>query len=768
MENIISWTKDLESKPDVNTGLYATYGERYQFFVHKTYLGEFDTNEVTLGLVSKDKNGNPVVIDLKEGDYDVIRKQESDKYYVIEIVVSESPTSDLYKQFALTRPNGEVLLGTFKSQQTDLDKYIDELALFYESYPHTRVDVFRKGNVLRLHVYQNTAMKINGEKISVGLGNVTERNVNTPAITARLVNASYVVPDEITYKVGISENINEGNIFRVGDVSVVALSSDTPSTILQKLGVDTIKVRTPNTPDVQALNGSFQVGNTINPSVTFEFVNNVSGNDTYYIDISDAQNGNEINIYWQTGSTGWRLVQGLSSTYTIEDWIEDTFYDPALTPKRFKVPTGSVLTVGVRRGVRVVQNTNNPSFVLEILNVIPSRTVKAYTIDVGGTVRRGNEFIIRRLNASGSVENEFSYIAKDGDTLDSVNAQIPLELDGYYYASSTGSLLTLAKKGNPFGPENITDVSVLSQPRQYRSNYYVANFKINPSIPVGIYQFCICEKDKLANIISVGNSVNVTKLKHDSTVLTFGDEMDAFGVQYYESGLTQTLRLPIFLKNKKPVISEEEVTNINKKVVSSLTSIQYTQDFDSRAFSIDFVNALVPLMKGKNTYIGSDKVKFTEIEVGDELGVKRNAIVKGKVVLQDQVLSNFQYASFNDNSQIEKATFEWKSDGSVTNVTLKSDKIIRVIDRLDNVIQVPLNAYSIRFWVVEPCIVRLYKNKDLIKEYEVTKPFRYHRIENYTRFDRDDMFTFVAERYEGSEIVINAEFNELYNSDFYI
>ena len=131
-------------------------------------------------------------------------------------------------------------------------------------------------------------------------------------------------------------------------------------------------------------------------------------------------------------------------------------------------------------------------------------------------------------------------------------------------------------------------------------------------------------------------------------------------------------------------------------------------------------------------------------------------------------MSNYKYASFDDNSQIEKATFEWFSDGSVSGVVLKSNNIIRGLDRLDNSIQLPLNSYSIVFWVQEKCIVRLYINKELVKEYEAVEPFRYHRIENYTRFDRDDIVTFVSERYEGSEIVINAEFNEIYNSDYYI
>lgn len=745
MENIIQWQRADNIKNDKASGIYIKKGERYQYLIHKSFLGGLNINQATLALAQKDNKGNIISYNLEEENNNIIREVESDKYYPFDIIVGSTPNGT-YKQFALTRPNGSEFLGTFKSQEQNLEKYINELIEFYESYPYTRVDVIRRGNVLRLHVYKNTAVKNNSEKLSVGIGEVTDQNINTPSLTASLFNASYSVPQEVKYSLSVQPNINEGNIFRVGSKTVVASSKDTPSSIIQKLGVDEVIVRSPASLDVEALNGSFIQANTNTPQVSFDFVNTHSGQDRYTISISNAQNGNEINIYWQTGSTGWRVITGLSSTYTINDWIEDTFYNPSLSPPRFEVPSGSILTSSFRRGTQSIPNTNNPSFAIDIVEVKPTRTVKAFQLNIGGTVVRGNEYIIRELNSSGSIISEFKYVAVSGDTLDSVYSKLPIEVDGYIYSSTTGSILAFALKGNPYDETNIADVQILSQPRQYLSNHVVANFKAPLSLKDGVYNLVIQNKSGDVDIKAVSAKVTVVSSGFDSSVITFGDNKEAFGVPYYEEGLTQTMRLPLFFKNKKPIITEEETTNINRKVVNSLVGIQYSKAFSSRAMPSEFANGLIPLMKHKNTFIGAEKVKFNEIEVGDEVGIGMS-VVSGTVIYQDEEFSNYSNLMYDDMAYIEKANFKWRTDGCINHIVLRNaDVYSRNLSILDNDVYVPLAAYSIRFWVNEKCKVELYKNGVLIKEYEALEVNRYHRIEDFTRFEQDDEITFKSTR----------------------
>jgi len=171
-----------EPREAMTTTLIAKFGDNWRFLVPKSDCGLVPLSEIRVDLYGQER-GACSEYGLVLSEVGFLRRQQSELYYEFIIKVNNAPTAETWKQFSLLRENGKELFGTFSSQTSDFDDYCNELQDWIENYPHTRVDVVRDGNLFKIRAWENGNFRIRNEKISVGIGEVSVLNTNTPTLT---------------------------------------------------------------------------------------------------------------------------------------------------------------------------------------------------------------------------------------------------------------------------------------------------------------------------------------------------------------------------------------------------------------------------------------------------------------------------------------------------------------------------------------------------------------------------------------------------------
>jgi len=84
----------------------------------------------------------------------------------------------------LHRANGQIVIGTFKGQQTTKIEYMQALKEFYESFPYTKVLCDVNGSKMRVRIWEKQGvLMLADEGLTVGLGHSSVTNTNNPLVT---------------------------------------------------------------------------------------------------------------------------------------------------------------------------------------------------------------------------------------------------------------------------------------------------------------------------------------------------------------------------------------------------------------------------------------------------------------------------------------------------------------------------------------------------------------------------------------------------------
>lgn len=513
-----------------------------------------------------------------------IRKQLSEAYTEFTIKVNAYPTTQEYKQFALVRSSGEEVLGTVKATAQSIDEYAAKIQQAFEAYPFAKVLVKRNGTLLTVRVWNNTRFRLDDEEISVAIGTVTERNTNTPRLTASFIGTvSY--PAQNSYQVNV-ENVEEGNIFTLNGVSYTVVDGDTSAEVIGALlsGQPRLIVDASTTVTQNAVKGSRYVINNNTPTLILTYVDTVSSNDRYAISV-----GSSI----KAGNT-YQISGGTTKTYTATatDTQETIKAALATSGVYYTIPTGTAPTWSAIAGTQFVENVNTPRITLSDLQTIEAVDKNKYRVIVGSSVVKGNVF---RLN-------DTTIIADSTDTADSIGIKLGLTADVDTIEVETGATVTAyALLGNLYTSEDVAEVEIVEQPRVLKSGQLVleVNFTGLSSGTYAVQLYDIASSEAVA----YSNPVRVSLSTIGTKVLEVADNYDANGFEYYEPGLTQIIRVPIHVGAVKQRTMENRIKLLGGGYRRTNTTIEDMQPLLTRAENAYFHKTLNLWLKHAHVWI---------------------------------------------------------------------------------------------------------------------------------------------------------------------
>lgn len=575
--------------------LQAEKGDIWRWLAPKSIAKGNDVRNLSIALVKPTyapECGDPVQVNAIRYNIGRIRPQESEKYVEFTIWVGNLPDADNWKQFALQRANGEKVIGTFKGQQTTKAEYMKALKDFYESFPYTKVWCDVDGSKMRVRIWEKQGVfMLADEGLTVGLGATSVSNTNNPHIT-KIPQGSHTYPNQDSYLVTIGVSVQEGNKFTLDSQIYFALPGDTAASVLaQFITGDRYNVTAGSAVIATAENGFRTITNTniLNVQAVFDSVS--GGDDRYHIRISGSpQPGNVIQVS-ATGKTTKSFEVATGDTTTdIEDFFNTDAGD------FYTVSSGVIPQVSFLSGTQTIANTNSPTLTLSDLTAIPSYIVDRYQIVIGSDVAAGNKF---------KVTGSDIYTAVDGDT-DLIVAEA-LGYDSVSFSMEVPEgdpLEAYALKGLLYNENNITDVTISDGPKLARSSQYVLEAEFPCEIESGTYRIGIINTEtEEPTLIALGNHIWVRD-KAEGMIFEVADRGDVFGFEYFENGLTQRMRLPVFIKPPAQQSEEDRVVKFEGGYRRTVTKIEMVSDMVTRAAHLPLHRTIGLFLKHAHLRIG--------------------------------------------------------------------------------------------------------------------------------------------------------------------
>jgi hypothetical protein len=509
-----------------------------------------------------------------------LRKQYCESYSEFILKLNEASTQSRYRQFALTRSNGQRVLGTVRETATDLDSYAAKVQKHFEAYPFTNVIVHRKGSLLAVRVYTNDRFYMDDEEVSIGIGQVPESNSNSPTLSSVLLETvSY--PARFSFEVNI-ENVEPGNRFELNGISYEAQSGDEVETVKRALLGTASRLIVPQTQvnSVLATRGSRSVVNSNSPSIILYYVDTDSGNDRYEVVIgASVAAGNTFQIQ----ATGEPLK---SFTATATDTATTVKAALVEVSGYYEVPEGTVPEWLAVAGTQRIDNVNEPKIYLSDQQVIAAVDKKKYRVIVGNDVEKGNEYTL----------GEESYIAASTDTAESVGIALGLGgAVGTVEIAETDSLVCYAKLGKKYTVEDVADVSILQHPRIYKSNQWVLEIPWSDLLLEKTYSLQLYDTVAL-EVLGYSNLVYLTEKSDGTAVLEVADSFEAHGYEYFEK-TTQQIRVPIFMRTSQQRTVENRVPLLNGGYRRASTVIEIIRELITRTETSEFHQVLAAWLK---------------------------------------------------------------------------------------------------------------------------------------------------------------------------
>jgi len=716
--------------------LQAQKGDIWRWLAPKSIAQGNDVRNLQLVLVKPryvPECGDPVQLNAIRYVIGRIRPQESEKYVEFTIWVGNLPDADNWKQFALQRANGEKVIGTFKGQQTNKTDYMKALKAFYESFPYTKVWCDVDGSKMRVRIWEKEGVfMLADEGLFVGLGSTSVSNTNNPQIS-KIPQGSYTYPNQDSYKVTVGISVQEGNKFTLDSKVYFALSGDTAASVLAQLITgDRYNVVSGSAVTVIAENGSRIITNTNTLTVQAVFDSVSGGNDRYHIRISGSpQPGNVIQVS-ATGKTTKSFEVELGNTNTnIEDYFNTD------TGDFYTVASGVIPQVSFLSGTQIIANTNSPSLTLSDLTVIPSYIVDRYQIVIGSDVAAGNKFKV-----TGSDE----YTAVDGDT-----DLIVAEALGYDSVSFSVEVLTgapleaYALKGLLYNENNITDVTISDGPKLARSSQYILEAEFPCDVESGTYQLGIINtQTEVPTLIALGNHIWIRD-KAEGMMFEVADQGDVFGFEYYENGLTQRVRLPVFINPPAQQSEEDRVVKYMGGYSRTVTKKEFVSDMITLAAHLPMHITIATFLKHKHLRIG-EKLYYNPGEYAENHLVQGTDLRQATTKITELSREKNNYNSYR-SSYYQSGTYggfaKVISEGVFGRLQmwLSSSEIVREI--IDEQI-VNTASYQLSAETSEDLTLNIYQNGTHVLTALLPKHQRI-RLQNWFKFETGSIWIIKAE-----------------------
>ncbi|GGH42911.1 hypothetical protein GCM10007423_39900 [Dyadobacter endophyticus] len=556
----------------LHDSLEAQIGDTWRWLAPKSMIQGIDHRYAAIALVSplyKPQCGDPLEVNAIRYHIGRVRAQESEKYVDLSIWVNALPTPGTWKQFAIQRANGQIVIGTFKGQQTTRTAYMNALKEFYESLPYTKVLCDVDGSKMRIRIWEKQGVfKLADEGLLVGLGTTDVTNTNNPSID-KIDLGEFTYPASDSYLVEIGPSVLEGNIFNLDSETYIAVAGDTPQSVREKLFTgDRYVVLEDSAVTVSVEAGTRTISNTNKLNVQAVFDSALSGDDRYLIKINGAlQPGNVIQVS-ATGKTTKSYTVLLGDALSdIEDYFNSE------TGGFYIVDGGVIPQVSFIAGIQTVDNTNSPTIKLTGYQNIPSHSVRRWRIIIGPDLRAGNIFHL----------DDLAYTVSDGDTALDIASHFGYDSVSFTVETEVSAAPdAYALKGYLYQDSNIADVTISDGPRLARSSQYVFEAEFNCDIDPGTYRLALIDtKPEEATLLSLGNQI-IVKSKAKGEIFEAADQGDVFGFEYYENGLTQRMRLPVFIQPPRHQSEEDRI-------------VKFMGGYDRTTTKIEFVSKLVTI-----------------------------------------------------------------------------------------------------------------------------------------------------------------------------
>lgn len=565
-------------------------GDALRFLVARADVGRIDDAQLSVGIRPAGDSGTGILCGR-------IRKQAAETYTEIRIRINSAPVSGRYTQFAIMseRPDAAGyynVMGTFRGGPLTLEDYVEAVQEYYRNYPFALVEVDRTGNELRIRVYPNERLRLNGEDLRIGIGRVLERNENSPSLIAQAA-LGVSLPAEDRYRVVVTGDIQKGNVYVLDTVTYTASGTERPVDILKALGVAGGElVRTGGASvAIYAQVGSQSVENTNRPALQALYNSTASGNDLYTVIISaDVQRGNVYQIS-APGSPTKTITAGVNDTKAS---IEGFFN---ATSGRYVVPAGAILTTTVVPGYQVRPNTNFPLIELKDRRSKPARTSDVYTVYAGPSVRTGNRFELTIATDTVIVE------AAAGDSALTVIEKLGYTGNPFRVEVSPGTVVrAVVRQGARYQePNDLADVTLISA-STYRNLPPVAEVNVPSVIEPGTYQLVI---HQAGQVVSESNYLQVLASPNHTALIRYGTASPAtvFGLPYAEDGFSQQLRLPIHIDTPMLRQTENLYQTTDNDTVRGRTAAEYVSRLTTRLMPASFHRNLYQALKHPVLYI---------------------------------------------------------------------------------------------------------------------------------------------------------------------
>ena len=570
----------------------AQIGDFWRLLIKNSILRGTKVEQVEARIVEVSTNCQGVWDGETFSDTDLratIRKQYCESYTEFTIKINAPSTNSAYRQFALMRANGQRVLGTVKATATTAEDYARQVQAHFESYPYATVVVHRNGTLLKVRVYNNNAFRLNDEAVSVGIGQVSDKNTNVPSITASLTDSiSYAA--RYSYAVSI-ENVEPGNIFSLNGKSYTAVVGSTVADVKAALlgTAARLTVLQSETVSASATKGARYLINTNAPTLELAYHSASGGNDRYIVTVgASLLPGNAFQIQASGQPTkSFTAIAGSTAATIKAALVEVSGY--------YEVPTGTAPTWSAVAGTQLISNVNTPSIKLEDQQAIAAVDMDQYRIIVGASVEKGNVYKL----------GELEYIANGTDTADTVGVALGLTGSIDYVEVGEGAgLSAYVKPGNRYTDEDIADISIVSQPRVKKSGQLVLEVDFSQLLSGKVYSIQLINA-VTEEVLGYSNFLHVETKAFGTQILEVADGSDAHGYQYYESGITQRIRLPLHLKMPKQRTSENRSKRIEGGYNRTMTMVEDTQELITQGESPEFHKALALWLKHSKVWIES-------------------------------------------------------------------------------------------------------------------------------------------------------------------
>lgn len=583
-------TKNLFSPVSKLDILPAQHLDFWRVLLPKSDFRSLDIAKTKLSLLRRNPN-IPAGFDILANTDNIgsIRLQDTENYTLIRIAILSVPDGENYRQFAITRPNGDVVLGTFTGQQTNLIEYASALKSFYEDYPYAPVFVEQNGGFLSIKIYNNENFILENETLTIGIGVKTEFNTNTPLLTATKIN-TVVVPAKDRYSIKIG-SVQEGNIFTLNGTSYLVKAKDTIDDVLFALigKADYLEVAANAPVSVQIEPGERIVKNTSVPIVNYVLHHPDATYNYWNIVVTGTiKVGNYIEVSGPGAAT-------LHITVTATDTLSTLQAQLNPTGGYFRTLLGASPVISVVSGQLVLPNTTTPTFYVHNKTTIAAQTVDRYLIVVGSDIAEGNQFHL----------DDIDYTAGYEDTVDEIVTALGGAQNAFIYVVPQNQLVNAyAERGYRHTDRHIADIQILEQPVVRRSPLAVCEFTFPDNLS-GILNVGILDNDS-GDIIAVSNSVRLAVKQPETSIVEVGGTYE-FGYEYHESMLTQRLRLPLFVKPPKNKPESTFGTNLSGTPIKMNTSIVRSSEFVTHQLYPETANALTAWLQHRLLIINNQQ-----------------------------------------------------------------------------------------------------------------------------------------------------------------